>query len=167
MGREHQRVVRQLREAPKRPELGAGEGIGVLRTQEIRPGRRTDDQGSAGEHGPWLIAVHQQVRHVLVGVARGGPPTKRQPAQVDLSAVHQSEVVEASVSVRGADHPGAVATGKADRTRQEVGVQVRLRGERDGQSVRRRGGVDRPQVERGVHGQSPPITQIHQISLVP
>ena len=46
-----------------------------------------------------------------------------------------------------ADHAGTVATRQAGRAGQEVGVQVRLGGERDRQATRRGGGVEEPQVE--------------------
>ncbi len=54
-----------------RPEQCPGERLGLLRGEEVGPGHRASQQGSAGERGEGRRAVEQQIRQVLGGVAGG------------------------------------------------------------------------------------------------
>ena len=159
-------VVGELGEAPQRPELGPGQRVRVLGAQKVRAGGGPDDQGPAGEHGSRLVAVGEQVGHVLVGVARGRPAPQGQATQVDLGAVDQPEVVEAPAPLGGADDPGAVAARQRGSRRTGSRRAGASRPRTPPEPVRRGGGIERSQVERGVHGQGPPIAQIDEVGLV-
>ncbi len=103
---------------------------------------------------------------MLVGVPRGGQRPQRQPAQVDLVGVAQATMVEPAPAGRRGQHHRTVGGGKLAGAGQEVGVQVRVGGERDGHTAPGGGGPQRPQVPRRVHRQGPAVAEVEQVGAV-
>ena len=64
---------------------------------------------------------------------------------------------------RGGQYRGAVIGGQLNGPGQEVGVQVRVGGERHPQAPPGRGLAQGPQVAGGVDGQRPPAAQAGQV----
>ena len=110
-------------------------GSGLLRAGQVGAGSRADQQRPAGEHPERPPAVEQQVREMLSGMAGRRPGPQRQAAQVDLIPVRQPPVTEGTAPGRGREDLRAVVGGQLHRPGQEVGVQVRIGGERDLQPV--------------------------------
>ena len=92
MGRPHRDPVVEVREPLQRPVLRAGQLLGPVRGDQVGAGRGADQQRPAGEDPEHPRPVEQQVRQVLIRVPRGRQRPQRQPAQVDLVAVHQPAV---------------------------------------------------------------------------
>ena len=114
-----------------------------------------------------LRPVEQQVGEVLSGVAGGSPGPQGQPAQVHLITVSQPPVAEGPAPGRGREDLRAVVGGQLQRPGQEVGMQVRVSGERGRQPVPHGGRPHRPQVPRHIDRQRPAIPQVHQVGRVP
>ena len=104
---------------------------------------------------------------MLSGVAGGSPGPQRQPAQVHLIPVSQPPVTEGPASGGGREDLRAVLGRQLPRPGQEVGVQVRVGGERGRQPVPGGGRPHRPQVPRHIDRQRPAIPQVHQVGRVP
>jgi len=104
---------------------------------------------------------------VLAGVARRGQRPQAQPAQVYLVAVGQRGMREGAAPRRGRQHGRALVRGQLHGPGQEIGVQVRVGGERDRQAPPGRGPAQGAHVTGGVDGQRPPVAQVGQVGRVP
>ena len=113
-----------------------------------------------------VVAVEQQERQVLGGVAGRGQRAQRQPAQVDLVAVVQAAVCRTRVTGRRGEHRRAVVGAELVRrrtgSRRAGGCPPRTR------SAARAAPrpPHRPQVTARVHDQGPPVTEVHQVGAV-
>jgi len=103
---------------------------------------------------------------VLVGVPGGGKRPQRQPAEVDLVAVRQAVVLEGAPSGGGGQDRGAGVPAELDGAGEEVGVQMRIRGERNRQAAPLGRPVQSAQVTACVDSQRAAVTEVEQIGAV-
>ena len=86
--------------------------------------------------------------------------TQPQTAQVDLVAIVQPGVGELAVAGRRRQYLGSVVARELVCAGKEVGVQMGVGGERDGQTPPGRGLMNGAQVAADVDDQSPSVAQI-------
>ncbi len=160
-------VVGQGEQALHRAVLAAGQLLGAGRVDQVGAGGGADDEGPAGEHPDRCVAVEEQVGEVLVGVAGGGEGAQSEPAEVDLVAVAQPDVVELAAAGGGGEDGRAVGGGEVEGAGEEVGVQVGLGRERDAETGRGGHLPEAAQVAAGVDGQRPAVAEVDQVGAVP
>ena len=131
----HRRRLRQREQSAHRRVLCPGQRLRLLRAGQVGAGGRAGQQRPPGEHPQHPPAVEQQVREMLSGMAGRHPGPQRQAAQIHLIPVRQPPVTEGTSPGRGREDLRAVVGGQLHRPGQEVGVQVRVGGERDRQPV--------------------------------
>ena len=110
--------------------------------------------------------VKEQEGQVLGGVPGRGQRAQGQPAEVDLVAVAEADMVEVPVTGgRGQDRRVVVGV-QLPGAGQEVGVQVGVGGVRDPQTTSGGSAADRAQVPRRVHRQRPTVAEVEQVGAV-
>ncbi len=106
--------------------------------QQVGPADVADEEGVAGEHGGGLgvvgVFVHDDA-HRFRGVAGGVAELEGDLAERDAFAVGHRAVCELRRRHRRVDDRGAGRLGEFEVSGQEVGVEVRLDHELDGEAV--------------------------------
>jgi hypothetical protein len=104
---------------------------------------------------------------MLGGMARRRPGPQRHPRPGPPRPRPPGPVTEGPASGCGRENVRAVAGGQLPGSGQEVGVQVRVSGERDRQPAPPGGRPQIPQISRRIHRQRLPISQTHQVGRIP
>ncbi|SHW21311.1 Uncharacterised protein [Mycobacteroides abscessus subsp. abscessus] len=137
--------------------------FGPVGGDQIGARGRPDDQRTPAEHADLPVAVEQQEHHVFVGVAGGEHGAQPEPTEVDLVAVVQAGVLELAVPSRRREDAGLTLGRELVCAGEEIGVQVRVGGEGDGQPAPGRDLVHGTQIAAHVDDERAPVTEIDEI----
>jgi hypothetical protein len=110
----------------QRAVLQPGQLLGAVRPGKVGACGPADDQGATGEHPNHRGPVKQLKRQMLAGMTRCGQRLQCQPAQIHLVALVQTLMGEFASTRGRSQHPGTIQRGQLHRSRQEVGMQVRI-----------------------------------------
>jgi len=103
---------------------------------------------------------------VLGGVAGGLQGAQSQPAEVDLVAVTEPQVVEGALPGGRGEDLRTVIVSELPGAGKEIGVQVGLGRVRDPQTPLRRGSVDGTQVQGRVNREGTAVAEVEQVGTI-